>query len=120
MKRMTAGAIVVAVLVLFSAVVLFAHPRESALPFDAEAWNHQGDSNQRLRMVSDLKLKLMRMSKAEVKQLLGEPVTNVGLYPGDYYYYVLGTQKRFGDTDGIWLCLKFINDRVDAVQVAHD
>lgn len=52
--------------------------------------------------------------------MLGEPVTDVGLYPGDYYYYVLGIQKRFGDTDGIWLCLKFKNDRVDAVQIARD
>jgi len=129
--------IVVAALVLFSAsALLFVHDSRSQLPFDAEAWKHAGgdserphrisdlwkhqQENLRLKMVTDLKPKLMGICKAEVEQLLGEPVTDVGLYPGDCYYYVLGTQQRFGDTDGIWLCLKFKNDRVDSVQVAHD
>lgn len=127
--------IVVAALVLFASALLFGHHSESQLPFDAEVWKHAGeddgrphmisdlwkqrDGNVRLRMVSDLKPKLMGITKAEVAQLLGEPVTDVGLYPGDYYY-VLGIQKKFGDTDGIWLCLKFKNDRVEAVQIVRD
>ena len=117
---MKIAGIVLAVVLLFSTVALvFGHRSETPLLFDREVWKREAD-NERLRMVSDLTPKLMGISKAQVEHLLGEPVTDVGLYPGDYFYYVLGTQKKFGDTDGIWLCLKFKNNRVDAVQIAHD
>lgn len=121
MVSMKTGCTVTAILLLLASVWLaLAHRSESPLKFDAEVWKHRQDNNERLRMVSDLKPKLMGASKSAVQNLLGTPITNVGLYRGDYYYYVLGTQERFGDTDGLWLCLKFKNDLVDSLQIAHD
>jgi hypothetical protein len=130
--------IIVAALVVFSAAaLLFGRSSDSQLPFDTEVWKHQAEDdgrpksipdlwkhreadNVRLRMVSDLKPKLMGISKAEVEQLLGTPVKGLeSLHPTNYYY-VLGTQERFLDTDGIWLSLKFENDRANDVQVIHD
>lgn len=122
MKRMKTGGIVVTALLLLSVVaLLFVHRSESSpLKFDTKIWKHQEDSNERLRMVSDLKPKLAGISKAEVEKLLGTPRKDVaGLYPADYIY-LLGTQGRLFDVDGVWLCIKFKDDRVKDVQVMHD
>ena len=93
---------------------------ETQLPFNTEVWNRNGDNNDRLRMVEDLRLKLVGHNKAAVRKLLGEPITDLQRFPGDYYYYGLGTRKRLFDTDGIWLCIKFRNGQTDVVQVACD
>jgi hypothetical protein len=129
--------IIVAALVLFSAAALLfgrpSDPSDSQLPFDSEVWKHQAEDdgrpksipdlwkhreadNVRLRMVSDVKPKLMGISKAEVEKLLGTPMKDVGSLgdPGDYFYS-LAVYERFMDTDGVLLHIKFKNDRVTSV-----
>jgi hypothetical protein len=122
MTRRRTGGIVVAALLLYSAVVLlFGHLSESPIPFDAEVWKHQEDSNERLRMVSDLKPKLMGITKRQVEEMLGEPRKDVaGLCPGHEHTYLLGVVGRLGPDDGIWLCINFENDRVKDVRVVQD
>jgi hypothetical protein len=103
---------------------------ESPLPFDREAWKRQKgheDTNERLRMVGDLKTKLMGISKAEVEQLLGtpgselEPVTRACRDAGYEYTYLLGVHRVFScPIDGIWLCINFQSGRVSDVQVMQD
>ncbi len=118
---MKIGGIIVAALLLFSVVMLlFGHRSDSPLQFDSEVWKHQENSNQRLRMVSDLKPKLMGISKVEVEQLLGTPRKDLGSSNRAEYFYLLGTEERFLDTDGIWLRIKFKNDCVNDVQVWQD
>lgn len=122
MTKMKTGGIVVAALLSISAVVfLFWHHSDSPRPFDTQVWKHQQDTNERLRMVDDLKPKLMGLSKAEVEQLLGAPRTDAaGLYRGYEYSYLLGTVGRLLDDDGMWLCIRFKKDRVHDVQVVRD
>jgi hypothetical protein len=121
MRRLKTCGIVLASLALLSAAaLLFGHHSDTPLPFNTEVWKQHEDTNERLRMVGDLKPKLVNSSKAEVERLLGTPRRDFDpLHPNDYYY-LLGTQESFLDTDGIWLCLKFENDRVHDVQVFHD
>jgi hypothetical protein len=118
--RMKKTGIVASALLLVSVVLLFFGHRqhtESPLPFDPKAWKRE-EPNQRLRMVSDLKPKLMGMTKTQLEGMLGESRTDVGeLLPGYRYTYLLGTQQRLLDEDGIWLCIKFQNSLVSDVQV---
>jgi hypothetical protein len=112
----------VALVICWAAVLLFAPKSESPIPFEPEAWRREVDGNKRLRMVDDLKPKLMGIGKQKVEQLLGAPRKDVGtLYPGYEYSYLLGTDRRLLDEDGIWLCIKFEkDDRVIDLQVVRD
>lgn len=113
------GILVAASLLLLAVGLLLPNYSDSPIPFDSEVWKHQEDSNERLRMVSDLKPKLIGISKAEVEQLLGEPAGE--LEPGYEYSYLLGVHRLFfWPIDGIWLSIKFESGRVSDVQVMQD
>ncbi len=105
-------------LLISTVELLVNHNSESPIPFDSEVWKSQ-ESNERLRMVNDLKPKLMGISKANVEQLLGTPRKDVGNHPAECFY-LLGTMESFLDTDGVWLRIKYENDRVNDVQVWQD
>lgn len=114
--RTVAGAL----LLLSAAALVFGRHSESQIPFDSAIWKHQVNSSERLRMVGDLKTKLISSGREEIEQILGEPRRGFdSLHPNDYYY-LLGTQERLLDTDGIWLRITFQNDRVCDMQVIHD
>lgn len=107
-------------------------------PFDKKIWNQQNEGeasddkdpnllsiwtnrNVCLKMFDDLKPKLIGITKKEVEQLLGTPDPNLDEAdnPTDYYY-LLGTKERILDTDGLWMCHKFKNDRVTQVLMIQD
>ncbi len=110
-----------AVVLLSSAVLLLlAHRSDTPLQFDTKVWKHQENSNERLRMVSDLKPKLMGIRREQVQQLLGTPRKDFLRSEPAHFYYLLGTKERLGDTDGVWLRIKFEKDRVNDIQVWQD
>ena len=122
--------------VVLTASLLFVQNWNAQRPFDREIWLHYDDDseqgtspisnswkdyNVRLKMIDDLKPKLLGISKTEVENLLGKPDPDMN--PADYstdYYYLLGTRERILDTDGLWLHLKFENDHVKDAQVISD
>lgn len=121
MKRLKIIGMILTSVLMFSFFMLFIrNASESSIPFDAGIWKREENSNKRLQMVSSLKLRLNGISKAEVERLLGTPRMDVGGLFGADFVYLLGVQRRLFDDDGVWLCIKFKNDRVSDVQVVKD
>lgn len=114
--------VITTIVVLFlAALLLFGDRPGTPIPFDSTDWKEGGNTNERLRMVSDLKPKLMGIPKEEVERLLGAPNNDIGAPDGGEYYYLLGTVRPllFG-TDGVWLRIKFEKERVNQVQLWQD
>lgn len=109
-------------LIIFSAAVLtFGDHPQPPLSFDSQVWKQQEYSNQRLRMVDDLKPKLMGLSKRDVEQLLGTPRDDLPRLEAEEYNYLLGTERPLLiGMDGVWLRIKFESDHVNHVGVWRD
>lgn len=75
-------------------------------------------------MIHDLmhKHKLVGLTQQQIEDLLGVPkMDEIKQYMPEWdYIYLLGTHEGIFDTDGVWLCIKFKNNKVAIVRVLSD